>query len=415
MISGKTLRSICKSLAISMVLASLHSLALAASPTNDDEALWHFEGGNEGWLALATTPPFDTPAPDSSGGSLKHIPSNNTNTFGIWESPETYIPGDIFIKGEEKLPLNSQIYRMRTRHESNVESRQVTPQFRLRTFYPNFHKTSVMTVESNANASYCPPVPVLLKSKEEKGIDIIPPFDFTGKVYNHYIYSGNGEYTFKYAFDLLNFGGVDQADGEVLMDYLSVNTVTETPVGEIANWDCTLPGTQSLFSTFGVPGVDEPLLSQNSFGMGLFGLVPEIIKERGADPPWIFGGYTYQLPYNFEEDKIYRLDVTVGTSADFLNRSTLPAFRIRMNDSSFQASWYLNIESTGGVTTLPNDVQDFVYRLYIQPRNELSGNAMIFSFDYLWLNGSGNNPSVIMYLKNVRLIETLLSDGSITL
>ncbi len=384
-----------------------------AGPILVDDLRYDFEEGRDGWLFQTFDPPFDPPNADTTGGSLNIDATNNTNTFGSWESPEASIPGGPLLK-EEKLFVPD-LFRITARYKSDVNSVENTPNFRTRTFFTNFHQSSIMTVESVGDSSYCPPGnPILLKGEgSDKGF-----IDLTGKRYNYYFYSMLGGDTLKHAFDLLNFGGFDDPNGSLSLDYLAVNRVSEVGQAIQETYDCTDPTDQATFSNFTAPGVQSPLRIIDGTGMGLFGLFQIGVKEENMEKggpivPWIFGGYTRTLETPIASDTVYRLDVTIGSSTTPETRNDLPSFRIRVNDSSFQGSWYLNVDSPGNALTLPSQNGDITYRLYFEPRPELAGNSMIFTLDYLWVNGDGNSPYKVIDLKEVQLMTTSFSGGSL--
>ncbi len=381
-----------------------------------DDLLYEFELDSDGWVFQSFNPPFGIPDASVNNGYLKITATNNLNNFGAWESPEVLVPSGLQLKDEKGFPplIFPDLFQMTTRFTSDVDAREDTPNFRMRTFYPSFHQSSVMTVESVGNADYCPPGPFLpLKNDDhDKGLQI----DLFGKIYNHYFYSARGSDTFKYAFDLLNFGATDQADGGLSLDYLAVNRMQESDIQFIQEtFDCTNTTDQEKFTDFNALGVDSPVRFRGPQGMSLFGrlqLMPLKHEAKGGTlPPWIFGGYTTTFQDPIVENTTYRLEVTIASSTTEATTGALPTFRIRVNDSSFKASWYLNVDSVGENVTLPSQEGDATYRLYFTPRPELAGNDLIFSLDYLWVNGDGNSISKAILLKEVRLLTTSLSSG----
>ncbi len=400
---------IASTMALSLMAAHVYAGAI------QDDLRYDFDANTQGWGIQVISPPFDVPNANALNGFLNINSVNNTNTFGSWESPAALVPIPAAAKddkGDIIIPTPD-VFLMTARIESNVESKAVTPNFRMRTFYPSFHQTSVMTVESVGDASYTPPVTIMLREGENSQEKILP-IDISGKRYNYYFDAPTGIDTFKHAFDLLNFSGLDQADGGLSLDYLAINRVSEPQDPLILDLlDCTTQTDQDKFTNFNALGVDSPFRIRNSQGMSLsgeLGVIEFKDEERGGGTPaWVFGGYTTTFQNPIVADRDYKLDVTMGATTSSETVDQLPTFRIRVNDSSFQASWYLNVDSLGANPTLPSQGQDKTYSLFFSPRSELAGNDLIFSLDYLWVNGDGNSLTKSIIMKEVKLISTSLN------
>src|SRR5690606_25476003 len=81
--------------------------------------------------------------------------------------------------------------------------------------------------------------------------------------------------------------------------------------------------------------------------------------------------------------------------------SEVPAFRLRLNDSSHQFAVYANIESTGDYQVVPDDEGGEWYEVEFLVPNSSDVTQLIASFDYLLPANSDNSPHAGIILKEL--------------
>ncbi len=352
------------------------------------DLFYGFTEDEQGWSYKTVQPAFSAPEGSWSGNGLKIQATDNVNNFGVWESPLLEVIPEARQDLGERGGASGIVYAIEPIMTTSVQSSSQVPNFRIRAFLENFNITSVMSVESVGPANF-----TVNPASRLRGSPL--------KSYIHYFHAPGNE-DFITAFDLLNFGGADSSNGSLILEAISFNLRDAEPsFNTLADLDCSIPFDQSFFSEFTIPGVAQPQLSKDGSGLTMSGSYP--VLPRGEAPPWIVGGFEMTFPQPIEADKTYRVTATVSSDADVDPNDEVPTFRIRVNDSSFQGSWYLNIDSTQSEKYISFGDIPKEYQLYFQPGPDLAGNNIIFTIDYLWVNGDGRDRTVDLTLREVKL------------
>ncbi len=359
--------------------ATLALLAGLSTPLSADTPIttFDFESGTEGWIAGSPGGPvFTAPGNRHDSGLLILSSTNNTNTFGFWDSPRINpVPSPAPKKEKGVSPILNAEWEVRT----DVLVPGDVPQFRLRTTKDTLDYTNVSTVSSVGPSTYVPDLLVPPILGEDKQTVHTAVETYMQKVL---LLPDASDYFF--SFDILNVDPSDAANGEVALESLTLSTETppQFPATEIeADYDFTegLNG----FVAHSPSQAQTPIFVQDGDGLNIraksFKDDGKSDKQQGT---FYFGSWEKQTDIEFQEGDLYAL--TFAVTADEPILSEVPTFRLRVNDSTFQGSWYLNLSSVGPNPRLPTGTTGAAfYSLLIEAPAALNGNKMLVAFDYL--------------------------------
>ncbi len=353
-----------------------------------------FDDNPQGWAYTGGPGPFSAPTGNRFKGAIYMVATDNVNNFGFWESPNTIIPvssGGGEVKGS--FPNN---FLIKWTMGSSAASQITNPSFRLRTFRQDFSEATVATVESTGDGTYSPsPDPIMLRGGG-------PVFEV--KEYYQYMRLADGGNQLKFAFDMLNFGGFDDPTGQLTLYDVTVQKELANAFVVDQNYGTfDLTSDSGGFSAY-LPLIGaEPQLTADASGLSVQGQA--LGRGGGPQPTFLFGGWEWASDIPLNSDKLYQLRFTVASNIDLSERLDLPTMRFRVNDrDSFQAAWYLNIDSTSTAAAapgLPSTGFPVTYELYFIPNQEINGNNMTITFDYLWVVGDGNSRFIKVSLQEL--------------
>lgn len=369
-------------------IPALALAALLAAGAGAQPIAWDFEGGDEGWSFNAPGGIFTAPAGVHGNGALKLQSSNNINTFGFWDSPDVLLPF-MTIKGEghaQPEQASPTLYIGEWEVTSDVTPADQVPQFRLRSTLSDLSLATIHTVTSLGSASYAPD----LSTRKTDQITQVT------ETYQSFFAAPSARDAF-FSFDMLNIDPNDDATGELGLKSLSVEA-TSPPGGppDAVEADLDFGAGTHGFTERSPAAATTPLFSQDANGLHIQGL-PDLSKAARDEsavpkqPPFIFGSWGKETGITLQGGSAYIIRFLVGSDTPNANASEVPTFRLRVNDSSFQASWYVNVDSTGSIPRVPTDSNSETYFLILLAPQELDGKDLIFSFDYLYVGGD-NNP-----------------------
>ncbi len=160
---------------------------------------WSFDTDAEGWQ-FGTAPVFTAPASDISGGALWLIAQDNTSTFGFWGGP-----------AEEVQAQAGKLYRLRFSVSTDVTNQIEVPQLRLRVSSEDFQSSIVKAISSVTGAEMSP--------------------TSAGRSYDLYFYPpqsliGTESDSILVTFDMLNFDPADASTGALLLDTVTVESLS---------------------------------------------------------------------------------------------------------------------------------------------------------------------------------------------
>ena len=161
---------------------------------------WNFESDAEGWQFGSVAPFFTAPASDTSGGALWLIAQDNTSTFGFWSGPS-----------EEVQVEAGKLYRLRFTVSTDVTIQDEVPQLRLRASSEDFQASIAKVISSVTGAEMSP--------------------TSSGYTYDLYFYPPQSLVETEAgailaAFDMLNFDPLDAPNGALLLDTVTVESLS---------------------------------------------------------------------------------------------------------------------------------------------------------------------------------------------
>ncbi len=386
----------------------LAALLLAAGflPADDRGAtgfvLADFNSSTDGWTSgpPPSAVPFDVPGfsrRELGIGALVMDPPNNTNTFGYWDSPNIQVP--TVIKADRGMIPSR--FRFEWDVYSEASSRDLTPTFRLRVSRPDFSETYIHVIESNAGGGYAPPTGIAFPDKTGPSTKGVIPIQ-AAKTYRTFVEQFDFNDDLRFSFDLLNFNGTDEA-APIGLEVVTSN-YDPSPYVPISNTVLGFAGGVTNGFTFaGAPPLAPAVSEASASGLGL----------RAANTPTptdsiIFGSWTGQPGVVLQGNGLYRVSwIMEAPGVAFADREKLPTFRLRANESSFQAAWFLNIDSTSPTARVPYvSVGNITYTLWFYAPEEADGEDLILSFDLIKTDADGNDPQATVFLRTL-IIERL--------
>jgi len=325
----------------------------------------------EGWV-FENPEPFADATASTPDGKLAITTTDNTNTFAFWESPlfdpapETGLDGPIHL--EAMFHVSSEV--------ADVAG---APALRLRTSSDSFNQSFVSVVNSMDDGLISP--------------------DEDGRIYTQSAYYlaledvfGRQQYQMRLDFDLLNFDPEDAIGSTLELGEVDVRNFSET-IMEQRRLDASLFFFEEGAIGFEFAAPNGPF-ADPAGSITDVGLTITPISDSGMSFPDQFGfwGTPPDSPIvTLESDRLYRVLFMVTSSAPAGQEMELPAFRLRLNDDSLRAAWYVNVESLPG-GLLPTEGNFVPYFVFFRVPPELDGAGLLASFDMILTNDSGNSP-----------------------
>lgn len=355
---------------------------LATGGSAPTSRLFTFSASNEGWVAEGG-PGFTNPGFDVVPGYIALTDTNSINTLGWAKSPE-FIASGLGVAGLTAINGTNgrdSLYRMTARVSTNATNGADVPVFRLRQSTSRFEQSDVMVVSSVGPAS-------------------LPPSLGNRKTYRHFFSLPPTESRFTLYLDLLGFGSEGAAGTQVQLD--------EVIIEAFPSGTGSLAGNRLEKLSFFSTGRNNwnPV---NSSGPGMGSIRTSSSNTTGlvvgpADNAAVtsFGFWSSPSIATFEQSRLYRAAFQVATNVSGASKTSIPTFRARVNDSSYQFAAYVDVNSTRPEANFPSLGTPVTYYLYFETPQAIIGNGMMFAFDYLYVPG-GKDPSATLYLQSFRL------------
>ncbi len=357
-----------------------------------------FGADSEGWIlepGLAdppipgyTKPGFSDSQPDAGGQPYHHISiyaTNNTNTLGWLKSPD--LIGSAFVQNPENDPLavsgttgKQSLYRATFEVTASSPDHATIPTFRIRESARSFEESNMLVITSSGNGSLSP------SSNEVK-------------IYKHYFALPESQARFNLYFDLL---GVDSNDlpgvflniQEVVLQGLSTGNLSDSRLHVLRDFTTGTNGwTRRNIPDFGSVGGGS-----SSAGLELG---PASSSSNTCFGFW--SGPDSGGEVTLEVNRLYRATFRIKTSATAAQITRVPTFRLRANDSSNKLAVITDVTSTVTTSSIPTDGATYDYIMYFQSPDELVGNKVRFSFDYLFVPGIEDDPNLKITLQSLRI------------
>lgn len=332
---------------------------------------YDFNADTQGWFALAPNP-YSQPTFTNEYGKLKTTVADNTNTFAFWESPLLPIDGSEGFVGTNG-PLS--LYTADCVVGSDLATGTTCPTIRLRTSTADFQQANVTVITSAGNGDFSP--------------------TSLNRLYTHLFDQPSGQNQIRTDFDILNFQPDNSPNATLYLDDVMLSSFTtsalsnETLVGGYSFFNSNTNGFTPRYSSV----TSSPVFEATRDGLAIHG--------SGVAGDVIFGYWGHESDIALQSNHIYKVNFHVKSAATSANKADVPTFRLRMNDSSYKLSSYLNIESLSDASIIPADGQTKTYSLYFYAPPELNGNTLIFSFDYLWISFLYNNKDIPLTLAGI--------------
>ncbi len=325
---------------------------------------------------------------NTADGGLDTMVASNFGVFGYWESPLIALNQPVeehWIAGETG---DASLYRYDVEVQSNVSQRD-TPIIRLRFSSEDFQRTDLTVVTSAGDGWHAPPT--------------------APRVYTSLFQLPEGSENMRIDFDVLNVDPMDAANATLSVGFVSVKhegTGWVSDGTEILSHDFTENSADELgwVSDFDQSGALNPPGEFTDTGEGL------LIRGQAdgqRQESLHFGFWTAETEFTFPGARVYRARWTVGSDATAETKSTLPGFRLRVNESSLNLATVTHLESVNGSVDLPTASEDKVYDQWFITPEGIDGREIYLSFDYLFVGGGDtpDDPGLELILRSVELTE----------
>jgi len=348
-----------------------------------------FASSSEGWtLFTGSLGPGFTTADGSynrnsgeNDGRLQLVTANNTDTFGYWQSPM------FNITNSESL-----LYRAIFRVSTNT-SKANAPVFRVRASTGDFSQTAEFTVESATGVNPSAPVSP----------------DTTGRAYEHYFQVPVAQNQLRLYFDVLNFTTLDEPVSRLNLESMAITSLDRTT--ELLDRRVELAGLVASTADFTEISIRPYPLTEDQVSMPVF-----LQDTRGAsvgagdvDPvvaKTSVGILSVPTGVAVSSNRLYEVVFQVSARSQTtttIRKEKVPAFRMRVNESSLQLTSLLNIESIDENSVVPTFQQNVRYSVWLPSNIDLSGRTLSVALDYIFTADSLNDPSIAVVLEKVEI------------
>ena len=366
-----------------------------------------FDESPQGWQYFSPEP-FLHPT-SSSNASLGITPNDNTNSFGFWLSPlivtgrpddsaVTSTDGERGLQNDEFAEItDSEYYRVTYGLRSDSTDLSTVPTVRLRANTESLQQSDVLVVTASENGDYSPSTSM--------------------RHYPFYIHMPQGDRRFTLSFDLLNFDARDSATTSLFLDHVMIDAFDMTPFydgesREELHQEFTESQTHGWTGRDAAGFLDVAFPSADPLGL-------KIVGTESTTPP---RGNAFAVQYAYwgspeganlvtmDHTRLYQAFFFFTSGATEETKSNVPTFRGRVNSGNMKYAVYVLSESMNAncVTPVGEDAQ--VYSITFQTPAELDGQEMLFSYDWLWVSVSDNDPSIPVYLREISVSSFPLGD-----
>lgn len=341
----------------------------------------------QGWVYVSPEP---FTHPDSFvNDALGVTTADNTNSFGFWLSP-TFTTGPKPGIDSKGIPVTADIagrdlYRISFTVHSDVVNLSTVPTIRGRLNTQSLEQADVHIITA-AGAGDLSPTPA-------------------GRTYQLYSLLPDSQNAFTLSFDVLNFDPLDTPNANLFLSHVTIEALgTSSLTGQSNHLSASFLNSNTNGWSFrdALPTLAPPLFAPTSQGLQLVGTLlakgnPFVIQfgywgsPEDTDAVVLQGGRLYAIEFEF------------GSSASANQISAVPAFRGRVNSRNYQASSYVLAESISSGSRIPTVGNPLVYTTYLETPAELDGQELLFSFDYLFVPGIGNDPTISVFLRGINV------------
>lgn len=337
------------------------------------------EGDTQGWVfrAPAAGGPFSSAASLAKGaapGFLSLQAANNVNSFGFWESPIlAFNPSDPrlpAISAQTGLPVvpfsgptgAGALYTAQWKIRSNVSDPAKVPQLRLRATQADLQQSNFLTVDSRDDGAFSPTP--------------------EGRTYTLVFSPSVGAPGMMLEFELLNFSPLDAPDGNLDLDWVRITRRNPDDLADrqvVKKYD--FKGSPQGWTQNTIPGFTAP---QSGLVIWWGKTVQWSLYLRSPGVAGTFGYWLSPLgDVIIDSSKLYIATFRVGSNIPAGERTTVPQFRVRLNESTFHTATYLAVESQGDATACPVVGGAQYYTVYMQPPPSAHGASLTAAFDLL--------------------------------
>ncbi len=149
-----------------------------------------------------------------------------------------------------------------------------------------------------------------------------------------------------------------------------------------------------------VPTMGEPAVHTDAAGLNIAGTAP--VPARFQVPAGtLFGYWEGQSTSPLAAGSLYGVSFTIASTATADTKVKTPTFRLRVNDSSLKLSAYLNIDARASDSRIPVAGAPEVYTLWFEAPAAIEGSTLLYSFDYLYMGGSDEDPAIQLTLQTL--------------
>ncbi len=370
------------------------------TPTIPSEITFNFPEDPQGWTFIVPDV-FDQSIVgdyNATEQSLDTTTADNTNTFGMWESPEIQIVNGLEPEGAA-IPIaprhnsNGDIFRSTFDISSDLSDPSEAPVVRVRSSSIDFQQSDVLVATSMGDGSFSPD-------------------DTAPKTYVQWFSQPEGQDMFRLDFDVLNTDSLDAVQSTTSLERVTIEALGQPDLqnGEIVAAIDFLNGGQQGFSPVDAsPGLTAPETFNGFEGLLIRGVEPVDDVRSPFYPPVIFGFWDGAVDAPILANTLYRVHFDVTSDAPAGAEEQVPTFRLRVNDSSLKFSAYTNIDSVNANAGVPVDGAVETYDVWFQTPDAIAGNTWNFSFDYLFVDKSGDdgqiddNPEIALILNAIEV------------
>lgn len=341
---------------------------------------FEFSSTSENWFFETVTPAFSAPIGSFRSGELFITATSSVNNFGFFTSP-AFRAGA--WQGEGDIPLNggtgdNSLYRLTYTLSSSVPASNASsvPTVRLRTSTTDFQRGDVVVISSVGTAPLSP-------TQSKRTYRLFSSLPANSSQYRAHL-------------DMLNVDLDNSPSATIFMDRVVVDALA---VSNLAGqrferfWD--FANNANGWTQTPVAGLGSAQFTVTADGLGIGPSVSSGTTFAFWQSPSPAAGGAI----NLASDRLYRARFRVATNSN--TPETLPAFRLRMNDETLNYSAYVNVESTSSASELPTAGSPREYQLFFEGRSEIEASRLLFAFDYLMVQGSGNDANASVSLQSL--------------
>ncbi|CAN5179294.1 hypothetical protein BH09SUM1_BH09SUM1_27690 [soil metagenome] len=346
--------------------------------------------GAQGWTFLSP----DLPGFTQSSGSYNptnlslDVLTTGSLTFAFWESPDLPVglPATPPVKGFTSAP--DTLYRTTWNVNTDLIVGSQVPTVRVRTSALDFRQSDILVSTSENIVT---------------GAPNYSPTPF-GKTYVQYFTPPQTEDEFRLDFDVINDTLRNSANARLSLRSAKIEALAlPTAAGtELMSLDFTGSQTNGFTPRSASPIIAAPQFQATAEGLQIVGGIP----AKSIAPPTMFGFWGCEsTSVTLQTGKLYRFNWTVTSSDPGTQKQTVPAFRLRLNTQSYMLSAITQVDSRIDANNVPLSGVPQTYSQWLLVPSEANAEKLIYSFDYLYVPDSDDNPDVSITLQTLTVTQ----------